>query len=184
MTWFSDRETNFLDADVFKTIFDDHWEDFKKVHRRYDNEQYEVPVQKMLGCRDASNGYSEYVCMYCGRDRRKIPFSCKSCFCLSCAKQYVDNFVSQVSAMLHSGVIYRHIVLLDVRVFFCWLFRVPALQGFSSFLLIWVYSEKNAVRSWKARHFIILKSQGLKTWTSSINAARTIKAGIFPRAFQ
>lgn len=111
MTWFSDRETNFLDADVFKTIFDDHWEDFKKVHRRYDNEQYELPVQKMLGCRDASNGYSEYVCMYCGRDRRKIPFSCKSCFCLSCAKQYVDNFVSQVSAMLHSGVIYRHIVL-------------------------------------------------------------------------
>lgn len=49
--------------------------------------------------------------MYCGRDRRRVPFSCKSCFCLSCAKQYVDNFVSQVSGMLHRGVIYRHIVL-------------------------------------------------------------------------
>ncbi len=37
--------------------------------------------------------------------------SCKSVFCLSCSKKYVDNFVSQVSKMLHPGVIYRHIVL-------------------------------------------------------------------------
>ncbi len=111
MTWLSDRKSNFSDANVFKTIFIDHWEGFKKAHPRYDIEQYDNPVQKMLGCKDASNGYSEYICMCCGRDRRRVPFSCKSCFCLSCAKQYVDNFVSQVSAMLHSGVIYRHIVL-------------------------------------------------------------------------
>lgn len=111
MTWLSDGRSDFLDVDVFKTIFKDHWEDFKNAYPKYDIDQYEKPVQKMLGCRDASNGYSEYVCMYCGRDRRKVPFSCKSCFCLSCAKQYVDNFVSQVSGMLHPGVIYRHIVL-------------------------------------------------------------------------
>jgi hypothetical protein len=30
---------------------------------------------------------------------------------VNCAKKYVDDFVSQVSAMLHSGVIYRHMVL-------------------------------------------------------------------------
>ena len=111
MTWLSDRKSNFSDVDVFKTSFNDHWEGFKNAYPQYDIDQYEAPVQKMLGCRDASNGYSEYICMFCGRDRRKVPFSCKSCFCLSCAKQYVDNFVSQVSGMLHPGVVYRHIVL-------------------------------------------------------------------------
>jgi hypothetical protein len=37
--------------------------------------------------------------------------SCKSSLCLRCAKVYVDNWVSQVSQMLHEGVIYRHIIL-------------------------------------------------------------------------
>jgi hypothetical protein len=37
--------------------------------------------------------------------------SCKSSLCLRCAKVYVDDWVSQVSRMLHEGVIYRHIVL-------------------------------------------------------------------------
>jgi hypothetical protein len=37
--------------------------------------------------------------------------SCKSSLCLRCAKVYVDNWVSQVSKMLHEGVIYRHMVL-------------------------------------------------------------------------
>jgi hypothetical protein len=37
--------------------------------------------------------------------------SCKSSLCLRCAKVYVDTWVSQVSQMLHEGVIYRHIVL-------------------------------------------------------------------------
>ncbi len=36
---------------------------------------------------------------------------CKSSLCLRCAKVSVDNWVSQVSQMLHAGVIYRHIVL-------------------------------------------------------------------------
>jgi len=35
----------------------------------------------------------------------------KSSLCLRCAKVYVDHWVSQVSQMLHEGVIYRHIVL-------------------------------------------------------------------------
>jgi hypothetical protein len=37
--------------------------------------------------------------------------SCKSSLCLRGAKVYVDNWVSQVSEMLHEGIIYRHIVL-------------------------------------------------------------------------
>jgi hypothetical protein len=37
--------------------------------------------------------------------------SCKSALCLRCAKVHVDNWVSQVSQVLHAGVIYRHIIL-------------------------------------------------------------------------
>jgi len=105
------NKSTITDKDIFKSIFKDNWDEFKILNPRYDTDQYEVPVQKMLGCGEEFNGYSEYGCMHCGRDTRRVPFSCKSCFCLSCAKQYVDDFVSQVSKMLHSGVIYRHIVL-------------------------------------------------------------------------
>ena len=37
--------------------------------------------------------------------------SCKSSLCLRCAKVSVDNWVSQVSQMLHAGVLYRHSIL-------------------------------------------------------------------------
>jgi len=37
--------------------------------------------------------------------------SCKSSLCLRCAKVYADNWVDQVSKVLHEGVIYRHIIL-------------------------------------------------------------------------
>jgi hypothetical protein len=99
------------DGNLFEQIFIDHWEGFKKLKPQFDTDQYNEPVQKMLGCGKESNGYSEYICTSCGKGLKRIAFSCKSCFCLSCAKKYVDDFVSQVSGMLHPGVIYRHIVL-------------------------------------------------------------------------
>jgi Putative transposase len=40
-----------------------------------------------------------------------VSMSCKSSLCLRCGKVSVDNWVSQVSKMLHEGVIYRQIVL-------------------------------------------------------------------------
>ncbi len=100
-----------LDKEIFRAIFVNHWDEFKIQNPKYDQSQYEDPVQKMFGCGKDSNGYSEYICMDCGKDIRRIAFSCKSGFCLSCSKKYVDDFVSQVSKMLHPGVIYRHIVL-------------------------------------------------------------------------
>ncbi len=99
------------DKDLFKTIFTDHWEAFTSAYPVYKAAQYTEPVRKMLECGTESHGYSEYWCMECGRDLRRVCFSCKSCFCLSCAKVYVDNFVEQVGRMLHPGVVYRHIVL-------------------------------------------------------------------------
>ena len=55
----------------------------------------------MLGCGKESAGYSEYRCVHFGGDLRCIGFSCKSGFCLSCSKKYVDDFVVQVSRVLH-----------------------------------------------------------------------------------
>jgi hypothetical protein len=99
------------DKEIFRTIFLENWDDFKDSHPAYDCEQYEEPVKKMLNCGKESGGYCEYICMKCGRDLRRVCFSCKSCFCLSCAKVYADNMVCQVSKMLHPGVIYRHCIL-------------------------------------------------------------------------
>ena len=100
-----------IDKEIFRTIFADHWSSFKERHPGYDSSQYENPVQKMLGCGKESAGYSEYRCVHCGGDLRCIGFSCKSGFCLSCSKKYVDDFVVQVSRVLHGGMNYRHIVL-------------------------------------------------------------------------
>ncbi len=65
----------------------------------------------MLGCGKEEGGYSEYVCMKCGRDLRRVAFTCKSCFCLSCSKGYTDEFVAQVSRVLQPGLRYRHMIL-------------------------------------------------------------------------
>jgi len=100
-----------IDKNVFKEIFIDHWDSFKQKNSGYDDPQYTIPVQKMLDCGNKSGGYAEYRCPHCGIDSFWVGFSCKSCFCLSCAKPYVDEFVVQVSKMLHPGVFYRHIVL-------------------------------------------------------------------------
>ena len=109
------------DVNKFESIFIEHWDEFKNTHPLYDCDQYDIPVQKMLGCGSDSNGYCEYSCMHCGKDKRRIAFTCKCCFCLSCAKVYVDNFVNQVSNNLHPGLVYRHIVLTlpeQLRIYF------------------------------------------------------------------
>ncbi|MCP4271170.1 MAG: transposase [Gammaproteobacteria bacterium] len=101
-----------LDWNVYKQIFADHWEGFKERNPRYSNEYYNEMVEKMLKCGDPQQmGYIEYLCMNCGQGSRIVSMSCKSFLCLRCGKVYVDEWVSQVSEMLHEGVIYRHIVL-------------------------------------------------------------------------
>lgn len=97
---------------IFKGIFSENWDGFKKEHSRYYNKYYDELVEKMLSCGNPEEmGYIEYLCQSCGEGRRLVSMSCKSTLCLRCGKVYVDNWVSQVSKMLHEGVIYRHIVL-------------------------------------------------------------------------
>jgi hypothetical protein len=100
------------DWNVFKQIFVDHWEAFQRVHPRYQTAYYDGLVAKMLDCGNpAKIGYIEYRCLHCGQGKHLVAMSCKSSLCLRCAKVYVDNWVSQVSQVLHAGVIYRHIIL-------------------------------------------------------------------------
>jgi len=66
----------------------------------------------MLACGNPDQmGYIEYRCLYCGQGTHLVSMSCKSSLCLRCAKVYTDNWVSQVSKVLHEGVMYRHIIL-------------------------------------------------------------------------
>ena len=100
------------DWNVFKQIFADHWEPFQRAHPRYQTAYYDGLVAKMLACGNPENmGYIEYRCLQCGQGKHLVAMSCKSSLCLRCAKVTVDNWVSQVSTMLHEGVMYRHIIL-------------------------------------------------------------------------
>jgi Putative transposase/Transposase zinc-binding domain len=93
---------------LFKQIFIDGWEAFKRRHPRYAD--VDEVVQKMLGCGDPANGHAVYVCPEC-QERHVVAFSCKSQFCLSCAKVYGQRWVETLQAMLHPGVTYRHLTL-------------------------------------------------------------------------
>ena len=110
-----------IDQDTFRRIFEEHWDEFKSCHPSYATEYSEEVVQKMLGCGREEGGYSEYLCTCCGQDRRRIAFTCKSCFCLSCSKGYTDDFVAQVSRVLQPGLKYRHMILTlaeQLRIYF------------------------------------------------------------------
>src|SRR2546421_5489036 len=100
------------DWSVFQQIFADHWEAFQHAHPRYQTPYYDGLVAKMLACGNPEKiGYIEYRCLHCGQGKHLVALSCKSSLCLRCAKVAVDNWVSQVSRVLHEGVIYRHIIL-------------------------------------------------------------------------
>jgi hypothetical protein len=100
------------DWSVFQPIFAEHWEAFQPAHPRYQTPYYDGLVAKMLACGQPEQmGYVEYRCLQCGQGTHLVAMSCTSSLCLRCAKVYVDTWVSQVSQVLHEGVIYRHIIL-------------------------------------------------------------------------
>ena len=65
----------------------------------------------MIGCGDPQYGYVEYGCMNCGNGKHRVAFTCKSFLCLRCGRVRSENFVNEVMSKLHSGVIYRHLIL-------------------------------------------------------------------------
>jgi len=63
----------------------------------------------MMRCGLFENGYAEYRCS-CGYVK-KVPFSCKSRFCLRCSKVYIDNRVNKIRRTIFAKVNHRHIIL-------------------------------------------------------------------------
>ena len=112
-----------IDISTFKRIFLEHWDDFKAAYSRFDTDQYTEAVQKMLDCGDPEKmGFVQYRCMACGQTRR-IGFSCKSCFCLSCARVYTDRWSDFIGRRLFPGVTYRHTVLTVPDFLHEWFYR-------------------------------------------------------------
>ena len=107
---------------VFKQIFIDHWAEFLEMNPEYQREYYDTVIKKMLGCGDPKNGFISYRCLQCGEVKR-VPFSCKSSFCLSCAKIYTDKWVDYLSEALFTKMRYRHVVLTVQEQFRKWFYH-------------------------------------------------------------
>src|SRR6266699_6189759 len=99
-----------VDKDTFKQIFRDHWEPFQQHQPRYQDRHVQAVIDNMLGCGTLEAGYTTYLCPHCLEEKR-VAFSCKSSFCLSCCKVYVDEWVAHIGQTLYEGVSYRHVVL-------------------------------------------------------------------------
>jgi hypothetical protein len=116
-----------IDKETFKRIFLDHWTRFKAVHPRYNTDYYETIIQKMLACGDPEKmGFAQYRCLSCGETRR-VTFSCKCTFCLSCAKVYTDRWVDFIGRRLFPGIVYRHVILTVPKCLRIWFYRNPTI---------------------------------------------------------
>jgi hypothetical protein len=102
--------TTRVDKATFKQIFRDYGEAFWQRYGHYFDVTVRDVVDKMLGGGDLASGYSTYRCEHC-HEVKRVAFSCKSSFCLSCCKVYIDEWVSHIGQTLYEGVPYRHVVL-------------------------------------------------------------------------
>lgn len=112
------RDHERFTKEMFKQLLRDHWSDFVTHYPRYQAVSH--VIEKMLGCGDPANGYAEYICPDCLQSHR-VPFSCKTKFCLSCARAHLEQWVSEIEARLFAGIDYRHLVLTvpeQLRIFF------------------------------------------------------------------
>jgi len=106
-------------AGKIREIFADHWDEFMDLYGYRVRKVVTQDVDRMLNCGDYSNGYAEYSCSSCG-EKKKVAFRCKSRFCTSCGKIYVDERAENMSKKL-IRVGHRHMVFTipeELRVYF------------------------------------------------------------------
>jgi len=96
---------------LFVRILKFGWEKFKSLHPSYANDYYDSVIQKVIHCRDQNFGYIEYQCFNCGQETKRVGFSCKSRFCIHCARKGSREFIDEIMSKLHPGVVYRHLIL-------------------------------------------------------------------------
>ncbi|MBF0316331.1 MAG: transposase [Oligoflexia bacterium] len=96
---------------LFVKILKFGWAKFKSTYRSYATEYYDDIVKKVIHCRDPHFGYVEYRCMCCGDGYHRSGFSCKTKFCIHCARKSSNDFIEEIMGKLHPGVVYRHLIL-------------------------------------------------------------------------
>jgi hypothetical protein len=99
---------------TIKRIFQDHWDEFLREHKDKIPEEMQSSVidavNKMLICGTKEMGYAMYLCTNCNRHPEKfVFFTCKSRFCTSCGKIYVDNWVKKMTQEILDKP-HRHLV--------------------------------------------------------------------------
>ena len=100
------------DWSLCKPLFVDHWETCQRAQPRYQTAYYDGLVAKRLACGNpAKIGDLAYRCLHCGQGQPLVAMRCTSSLGLRCATVSVDNWVSQVSQILHAGVLDRPIIL-------------------------------------------------------------------------
>lgn len=82
-----------------KKIFADHWDEFLERFGHRVRPVVVKEIKKILGCGSFANGYAEYQCEKCG-EKKKVAFRCRSRFCGSCGKVYIDNRAESMAEKL------------------------------------------------------------------------------------
>jgi hypothetical protein len=99
-------------AKSIKSIFSEFWHivciELESIYSSLHWESIVENVEKMLNCREPSNGFAEYICPECF-EKKKVAFTCKCRFCPSCGKRYVDQWVEKTVDRIFD-VTHRHLV--------------------------------------------------------------------------
>lgn len=85
-----------------------NWESYQDKYHFMIRPVEREEVEKMLKCRDYSQGHTTYECPKCGYTTT-IPFTCKSRICTVCGKKHTDKWADKVSKELLE-VTHRHMV--------------------------------------------------------------------------
>ena len=102
-----------------KQIFSENWNDFLKLPGVSVRSVVKEDVKRMIGCGDLEKGHRVYECPSCN-ETKKVAFRCKSRFCTSCGKKYVDDRADAMSKKLIK-VNHRHMVFTipeELRIYF------------------------------------------------------------------
>jgi len=104
----------YIGKKAFKQIFKDWWPVYEKSCKVRDVER-EV-VEKAMKCGEPEIGYTQYLCPKCG-ETKKVPFSCHSRFCISCARLHLEKWIVKIKAMMFKKINHRHVILTTPKEF-------------------------------------------------------------------
>jgi len=88
-------------------LANENWENYEDKYHFMIRPVEREEVEKMLKCRDYTQGHTTYECPKCGYTTT-IPFTCKSRICTVCGKNHTDKWADKVSKELLE-VTHRHI---------------------------------------------------------------------------